>query len=96
MTVTSKKKLQLFAFSKKNLFICIVFLNQPNMYISSVAITFFSEDDSSLLTTSICLDHSVGCTLLHVVEFINKNPIVKSYLKNKYRIINLTFKYSTL
>ena len=66
------------------------------MYISSVVVTFLSKDDSSLLTTSICLNHVVGGTLLHVMEFINKSPIVKSYLNKKYHIINLTFKYSEL
>lgn len=66
------------------------------MYISSVSITFASESDSSLLSTSVSLDCTVGCTLLHAIEFINKNPIVKSYLKNKYHIINFVFKYSEL
>lgn len=66
------------------------------MYISSVVVTFSSENDSSLLTTSLSLDHVVGCSLLHAVEFVNKNPIVNSYLKNKYRIIGLIFKYSEL
>lgn len=66
------------------------------MYMSSVAVVFSSETDSSLLSVSICLDYMVGCTLLHAVEFVNKNPIVASYLRNKYRIINLTFKYSCL
>lgn len=65
-------------------------------YISSVAVTFSSESDSLLITTSIGLDHVVGCTLLHAVNFINKNPIVKSYLNNGYRIVNFTFKYSSL
>ena len=66
------------------------------MYISSAVITFSSEDDFSMKSTSICLSPVVGCTLSHTIEFINKNPIVKSYLRNKYRIINLTFKYSKL
>jgi hypothetical protein len=66
------------------------------MYISSVVVVFSSEGDSSLLTTSICLNHVVGCTLLHAVEFIDKNPIVLSYKRNKYRIVNLIFKYSEL
>lgn len=66
------------------------------MYISSVVIVFSSEADFSLLSTSISLGPVVGCTLSHAMEFINKNPIVKSYLRNKYRIINLTFKYSKI
>nr|DAJ28771.1 MAG TPA: hypothetical protein [Microviridae sp.] len=64
------------------------------MYISYVSIVFSSEEDCSLLSTSICLSPAVGNTLFHAVEFVNKSPIVKSYLRNKYRIINLTFKYS--
>lgn len=66
------------------------------MYISSVSVTFSSESDSSLLTTSLSLDHLVGCSLFHAMAFIDKNPIVKSHLRNKYRIISLTFKYSSL
>lgn len=66
------------------------------MYISSVVIVFSSEADSSLLSTSISLSPVVGCTFLHAMDFINKNPIVKSYLRNKYHIINLTFKYSKI
>ena len=65
-------------------------------YISSVAVTFLSESDSSLAVTSISLDHVVGCSLLHAVDFVNKNPTVKSYLNNRYRIINFTLKYSSL
>ena len=65
-------------------------------YISSIAVTFLSESDSSLIATSISLDHVVGCSLLHAVAFVNANPTVKSYLKNRYRIINFTFKYSSL
>lgn len=66
------------------------------MYISSVVVTFSSESEDSLLATSICLDHRVGCTPLQAMEFINKNPIIRSYLRNNYRIVNLTFKYSNL
>ena len=64
------------------------------MYISSIAVTFYSERDSSLLATTVSLDYVVGCTVLHAMEFLNKNPIVKSHLKNGYFILNLTFKYS--
>ena len=64
------------------------------MYIKSVAITFSSQDD--LRTTCISLDYVVGCTLLHPVSFLYKNPIVKSYLKDKYYITSLNFKYSEL
>lgn len=64
------------------------------LYISSVAVTFASNNSTSLSSTSISLDHSVGCTLLHAVEFVRKSPIVKSFLNNGYCIVNLTFKYS--
>nr|DAX12083.1 MAG TPA: hypothetical protein [Microviridae sp.] len=66
------------------------------MFVSSVIVVFSSEDDSSLQSASIHLTPSVGCTLSHTIEFVSKNPIVKSYLRNKYRIINFTFKYSKL
>nr|DAW02908.1 MAG TPA: hypothetical protein [Microviridae sp.] len=66
------------------------------MYISSVVLVFSSEDDFSMQSVSLCLDSVVGCTYLHAMEYLNKNPVVKSYLRNKYRIINLTFKYSKL
>lgn len=79
-------KVLLFVFINLNLF-C-------SMYVCSVAITFSSKDNLSLYTTCISLDYRVGCTLLHVLEFVNKNPIVKAYLKNRYYITNLTFKYS--
>lgn len=65
-------------------------------YISSVVVTFSSENDSSLLTTSICLDHVAGCTILNAMNFINKSPVVKSCLRNKYQIIGFIFKYTNL
>lgn len=66
------------------------------MYISSVAITFSSKDNTSLYTTCISLDYIVGCTPLRALDFVYKNPIVKSYLKNRYYIVNLNFKYSEI
>ncbi len=66
------------------------------MYISSVVLVFSSEGDSSMESVSLCLHPVVGCTLLHTMEYLNKNPIVKSYLRNKYRIVNITYKYSEL
>lgn len=66
------------------------------MYISSIVVVFSSEVDSSMLSTAIHLDYVSGCNLLHAMDFVNKNPIVKSHLKNKYHIINLIFKYSSL
>lgn len=67
-------------------------------YISSTVVTFAPKDDHSLesyVTTVLLLDFVVGATVFHVVEYIRKNPLVKSYL-NKYVIINLTFQYSEL
>ena len=65
-------------------------------FISSVSITFYPKDSSlGLKTLDICLDHNSGCTLSHAINFVVKNPLVKSNLSN-YFISNLTFKYSTL
>lgn len=67
-------------------------------YISSVVVTFAPRDNSSLeryVTAVLSIDYFVGVTIPYVVEYICKNPIVKSYL-NKYIIINLTFQYSEL
>lgn len=67
-------------------------------YISSVVVTFAPKDDhssASYVTTVLLLDFVVGATVLHAVEFVRKNPLVKSYLNN-YIIINLTFQYSKL
>lgn len=67
-------------------------------YISSVVITFAPKNNCSLesyATTVLTMDSVVGITIPHVVEYIRKNPLVKSFL-NKYIIINLTFQYSEL
>jgi len=66
------------------------------MYISSVSVTFSSEDSISLCSVSLTLDCRVGCTLLHALDFVYKSPMVKSYLRNRYYITNLNFKYSEL
>lgn len=96
MTVNSKKTSDYFVFKKKSLFICIIILNVSNMYISSIVVVFSSEKEPSMLSTTVYLDHVSGCSLLHAMEFINKSPMVKFYLNNKYYIINLTLKYSLL
>lgn len=65
-------------------------------YISSVTVTFAPKDShssESYVTTVLLLDFFVGSTIPHAVEYVRKNPLVKSYL-NKYIIINLTFQYS--
>ena len=66
------------------------------MYISSVSVTFLSKGDLPLYSTSLALDCVVGCTLPHALDFVYKSPIVKSYLRNGYYILNLTFKYSKI
>lgn len=63
-------------------------------YISSVAITFSSDDN--LVATSLLLDPVVGCTISHAMSFVCKSPTVKSYLSRRYNILNITFKYSTI
>jgi hypothetical protein len=76
-----------------------VFINLKklcSMYISSISVTFSSKDNLSLYSTCISLDHVVGCTPSHALEFMFKNPLVKSYLKNRYHIVSLTFKYSEI
>lgn len=66
------------------------------MYISAIAVTFSSKDNSSLYTTCLSLDHVSGGTLLHALDFMYKSPLVKAHLKNRYRIVNLVFKYSEI
>lgn len=66
------------------------------MYISSVSVIFSSKDNLSLYATTVSLDHVVGSTLLHALNFVHKSPMVKSYLRNNYYIVNLTFKYSKI
>lgn len=66
------------------------------MYISSVSVTFSFKGDLPLCSTSLALDHMVGCTLPHALDFVYKSPIIKSYLRNGYYILNLTFKYTEI
>lgn len=66
------------------------------MYISSVSVTFLSKDNLPLCSTSLALDYVSGCTLPHALDFVYKNPIIKSYLRNGCYILNLTFKYSKI
>lgn len=70
--------------------------NKKTMYISSISVVFSSNDNLALCSTCISLDYRVGCTLMHALEFMHKNPIVKSYLKAKYYIVSLNFKYSKI
>lgn len=67
-------------------------------YISTVVVTFAPKDNYLLnpyFTTVLVTDYVVGATISQVIEYVNKNPLVKPYL-NKYSIINLTFQYSVL
>ena len=69
-------------------------------FISSVSITFaprqgqghFSVPLSVLVITT---DSVVGSTIPHVIEYLSKNPLVKSY-RNRFVIVNLTFQYSEI
>lgn len=74
----------------------IFLIKKVNMYISSVSVTFSSKNSISLYSTSLTLDHVVGCTLFHALNFVHNSPIVKSYLRNNYYITNLNFKYSEI
>lgn len=65
-------------------------------YISSVSVTLAPKDVFSLepmITKILLVDVTIGASLLHVLNYVNKNPLVRQYL-NKYHIINLTFQYS--
>ena len=67
-------------------------------YISSVSVTLAPKDfysTESMITTVLAIDHVVGVTVSHVVNYVNKNPLIRQYL-NKYHIINLTFQYFEL
>lgn len=64
-------------------------------YFSSVCVVFAPKHGLDLKSVVITLDSSVGCTLLHSVSYILKNPIVKFYLRD-YFITSLNFKYSSL
>lgn len=67
-------------------------------YISSVVVTLSSKQEfssDSLVSKVLELDTVIGSTTLHVVNFVNKSPLIKPYL-SKYNIISLVFKYSKL
>lgn len=66
--------------------------------ISSVVVTLFPKRDSSsepLVSKVLSLDHISGSTISAVIHFVNKCPLITSYL-SKYNIISITFKYSEL
>lgn len=67
-------------------------------YISSVVITLSPKREYSsapLVSKVLELDYVTGSTIPHVANFVNKNPLIKSYL-SKYDIIGFSFKYSEL
>ena len=70
--------------------------NMPS-YISCATVTFVSKsvDNKSLSSATVHLGPSIGCTVFHAVEFICKNPIVKSNLRD-FDILNITFQYSKI
>ena len=76
------------------------YLNKLHMArcISSVSITLSPKSIYSmepLITKVLILDYSVGATISHIINYINKNPLIVPYL-NKYHILSLTFQYSEL
>jgi hypothetical protein len=67
-------------------------------YISSVVVTLFPKREcssESIVSKVLELDYVTGSTIPHATHFINKSPLIKSYL-SKYDIVSLTFKYSEL
>lgn len=71
-----------------------------SLYISSVSIVF--EPKLKALKSELPLDTltltpgvSVGMTMFHTIEFIQKHPLVRYHLRNNC-ILSLTFKYSEL
>ena len=67
-------------------------------YISSVVVTLSPKREylsEPLISKVFQLDYVVGCTIPHVANFINKSPLIRSYLL-KYDIVSLTFRYSDL
>lgn len=67
-------------------------------YISSVVITLSPKREylsEPLVSKVLQLDYVTGCTVSQVAHFVNKSPLIKTYL-SKYDIVGLTFKYSDL
>ena len=67
-------------------------------YISSVVVTLFPKREfssESIISKVLELDYVTGSTIPLTTHFINKSPLIKSYLP-KYDIVSLTFKYSEL
>lgn len=67
-------------------------------YISSVVVTLSPKREcssESLVSKVLELDYVTGSTIPHATHFINKSPLIKSYL-SKYDIVSLTFKYFEL
>lgn len=67
-------------------------------YISSVVVTLSPKGDCSsepLVSKVLSLECVSGSTVSHVVHFVSKSPLIRSYL-SKYDILSITFKYSEL
>lgn len=66
-------------------------------YISSAAVIFISKsaDNKILSSVTVHIGLNAGCTVSHAFEFIRKNPIVKSNLRD-FDILSVTFNYSNL
>lgn len=67
-------------------------------YISSVSVTLSPktvQEIGPMKTFVISLDCNSGATTPHAVHFVNKSPLIKTYL-SKYNIVCLVFKYSEL
>ena len=67
----------------------------PNLT-SSVFITFAPQNPFDAYSTFVLsLDSNTGSTISQAIEYVRKNPLVKSRLKYYY-IIGFTFQYSEL
>lgn len=66
-------------------------------YISCATVIFISKslDNKRLSSVTVHIGPSAGCTVSHAFEFICKNPIVKSNLRD-FNILNITFNYSKI
>lgn len=66
-------------------------------YISSATVIFISKsvDNKILSSVTVYIGPDAGCTVSQAFEFIRKNPIVKSNLRD-FDILSVTFNYSDL
>lgn len=67
-------------------------------YISSIVVTLSPKKKYSsepLVSKVLELDYVTGCTIPHVANFVNKNPLISTYLSD-YNITSFIFNYSEL